>query len=95
MRGFTKLYEKFISKKLPRFQKFYWAGAVAQQTLLHLQAPACHKGACLCPGCSISDPAICLGPGTAAEDGIVPWDTAPLWETQRKLLVLMSIMISN
>lgn len=45
-------------------------------------------GAGLHPNCSTSHFAPCLQLGKAEEDGSNPWGSAPMWETQRKLLAL-------
>ena len=49
-----------------------------------------HMGINSCPGFTTSHPVPCLWPGKAVEDGPKPWDPAPTWETQKRLLVLGS-----
>ena len=54
--------------------------------VLTLHKPESHMSDSLHPGGLTSYPTSCFWPGKAVEDGPEPWDHAPMWETQRRLL---------
>ena len=56
--------------------------------VLALNALGSHMGAGPNPGSPSSHPAPCLWSRKAVKDDLKPWDPAPTWETQKKLLAL-------
>lgn len=59
---------------------------VALQTNSLPAVPVSHMGTTSSPGRSTSDPTPCLQTRNKLEDGSGPWDSAPVWDTLRKLM---------
>ena len=78
---------KLICLQQKKKKRGCWAkcsGLLAK--VLALQALGFHMRMGSCPSCSTSCLTPCLWPGKAGEDGILPWDPAPAWETWRRFL---------